>query len=265
MSALLKINRLTGGYHKEPIVKDVSFDIRQGDFVGIIGPNGSGKTTLLRLLTKILIPHSGEIFFKEKNIAQMSLKELSKQVSYVSQDTSIDFPFSVAEVVLLGRIPHLGRLQFEAKKDIEIAENSLSLTDSLSLKNKRIDELSFGERQRVIIAKALAQEPVLLFLDEPTAHLDISHQVQILNLLRKLNHKNNLTIVMIMHDLNLAAEYCSRVILFDKGKIFKEGTPHEVLTYQNIEAVYKTVVVVNNNPISNKPYVILVSQDKNAN
>lgn len=260
--ALLKLDKLSGGYHKEPIVKDVSFEINKGDFVGIVGPNGSGKTTLLRLLTKVLPYNQGQMFFKEKNIAQISLKEFSKEVSYVSQNTLIDFPFTVLEIALLGRIPHLGRLDLETKKDISIAENALALTDSLGLKHKRIDELSFGERQRVVIAKALAQEPVLLFLDEPIAHLDISHQVQVLDLLKKLNHKNNLTIVMIIHDLNLAAEYCDRIILFDQGKIFKEGTPREVLTYQNIEAVYKTVVVVNNNPISNKPYVVLVSGEK---
>jgi iron complex transport system ATP-binding protein len=192
----------------------------------------------------------------------MDLKEFCQKVAFVPQDTIVNFSFSVLEIVLMGRIPHLKRLQLETRKDYSIVENSLIVTDTLYLKNKKIDELSSGERQRVIIAKALTQEPVLLFLDEPTSHLDIGHQIQTLDLLKKLNRQNNLTIVMVLHDLNLASEYCNRIILLNEGKIFKEGTPHEVLTYQNIEAVYKTVVVVMDNPINAKPYVILVSGAK---
>jgi len=164
--------------------------------------------------------------------------------------------------VLLGRIPHLGRLQLETKADYSISEKALGMTDTLHLKEKRMDELSAGERQRVIIAKAIAQQPFLLFLDEPTAHLDIGHQIQVLDLLKRLNQRDNLTIVMVLHDLNLASEYCNRILLLNEGEIFKEGSPQEVLTYQNIEAVYKTVVVVNNNPITSKPYVVLVSKEK---
>jgi iron complex transport system ATP-binding protein len=159
----------------------------------------------------------------------------------------------------MGRIPHLKRLQFETQRDLKIAQDALAMTDTPHLKEKMINELSSGERQRVIIAKALAQEPSLLFLDEPTSHLDIGHQIQILDLLKKLNRQNNLTIVMVLHDLNLASEYCSRIVLLNEGRIFKQGSPAEVLTYQNIEAVYRTVVVVNNNPLNSKPYVVLVS------
>lgn len=162
----------------------------------------------------------------------------------------------------MGRIPHLKRLQYETKRDIEIAEEKLSLTDTLSLKDKHIDELSAGERQRVVIARALAQEPELLFLDEPTAHLDIGHQVQTLDLLKKLNRENKLTIVMILHDLNLASAYSNRIALLDKGIIFKEGRPEEVLTYQNIEAVYKTIVLVNDNSVTGKPNIVLVPGEK---
>jgi iron complex transport system ATP-binding protein len=138
----------------------------------------------------------------------------------------------------------------------------MAMTDTLYLEDKRLDELSSGERQRVIIAKALAQEPVLLFLDEPTSHLDIGHQVQILDLLRKLNRERDLTIVMVMHDLNLASEYSTRIVLLNEGRIFKEGPPGEVLTYWNIESVYRTVVVVKDNPVNSKPYVILIPKEK---
>lgn len=261
MNILLKVKNLSGGYDKKIIIKDISFAIQRGDFLGIIGPNGSGKSTLLRLMSRVLMPGKGNIIFEDKDISEMKLKEFCRKTAFVPQDTLINFSFSVEEIVLMGRIPHLRRLQFESKKDFLIAQNALSLTDTLYLKEKQIDTLSAGERQRVIIAKALAQEPILLFLDEPTSHLDIGHQIQILDLLKKLNRERNLTIVMVLHDLNLAAEFCNRIILLNEGKIFKEGLPEEVLTYQNIETVYKTVVVVNKNPISDKPYIILVSGD----
>jgi len=262
MESLLKINNLIGGYHKEIIINDISLEIKKGDFIGIIGPNGSGKTTLLRLISKVLPLQKGNITFEGKDITGMDLKEFAQSVAFVAQDTIVNFSFSVLEIVLMGRIPHLKRLQLETKEDYLIAERSMAMTDTSDLKEKRIDELSSGERQRVIIARALAQEPLLLFLDEPTSHLDIGHQIQILDLLKRLNRQNNLTIVMVLHDLNLASEYCNRLVLLNEGKVFKEGAPPEVLTYQNIEAVYKTVVVVNNNPITSKPYVLLVSGEK---
>lgn len=258
MVTLLKIDNISAGYYREDVIKTISLDVNQGDFLGIIGPNGSGKTTFLRLATRSLYPRIGEIYFKGENIFKMDLKEFCRSVAFVSQDFEANFAFSVLEVVLMGRIPHLKRLQFETKEDIKIAENALSECDILSLRDKMIDELSAGERQRVIIARALAQEPILLILDEPTSHLDIGHQIQILDLLKRLNRQNNLTIVMVLHDLNLASAYCDRIVLIDKGEIFQEGSPDQVLTYQNIESVYKTVVLVNKNPVTHKPNVILV-------
>src|SRR3989338_2084770 len=259
---LLKVDNLCGGYGKETVIRDVSFKIEEGGFLGIIGPNGSGKSTLLRLMSRVLIPQTGKIILEDTDIARIHLKGFCKKVAFVPQDTMINFSFNVWEITLLGRIPHLRRMQWEGKRDFSIAQNSLSLTDTLHLKDKPIDEVSAGERQRVIIAKALTQEPILMLLDEPTSHLDIGHQIQVLNLLKRLNRQNNMTIVVVLHDLNLASEYCQRIILLNEGKIFKEGEPQEVLTYQNIETVYKTVVVVNKNPISFKPYVVLVSGER---
>jgi len=261
MSVLLEVNSLFGGYGKEPVIKDVSFDVGKGDFLGIIGPNGSGKSTLLRLMSKVLHPEEGRIVFEDKDISKIKLKKLCQKVAFVPQETLINFSFTVWEIVLLGRTPHLKRLQFENNKDLAIAKKALLSTDSLQLEAKQINQLSAGERQRVIIAKALAQEPILLLLDEPTSHLDIGHQIQILDLLKRLNSQANLTIVIVLHDLNLASEYCNKLILLDQGRISKEGKPSEVLTYQNIEAAYKTTVVIKENPISAKPYVLLVSKE----
>jgi len=266
METLFEVENLRGGYHRrKDVIKGVSFKIYKQDILGIIGPNGSGKTTLLRLMTRLLNPQAGSLRLEGEDIRCMGLLEFCRKTACVGQDMSINFPFTVFEVVLIGRTPHLKRLQFETKKDLAIARDCLSMTDTSGLSGKYLDELSAGERQRVIIAKALAQEPVLLFLDEPTSHLDITHQIQILDLLKKLNRDNGLTIAMVLHDLNLASEYCNRLVLINEGSIFKEGAPEEVLTYQNIEAVYKTVVVVEKNPISNKPYVILVSGRKHGN
>ncbi len=261
MSTLLRVNNLSGGYTKAPVIKNVSFDVRKGDFLGIIGPNGSGKSTLLRLISKVLHPQEGSIVFEDKDITKIKLKELCRKIAFVPQETLINFSFTVWEIVLLGRTPHLKRLQFESSRDLVIAKDALLSTDSLQLEAKQINQLSAGERQRVIIAKALAQEPILLLLDEPTSHLDIGHQIQILDLLKRLNSQTNLSIVIVLHDLNLASEYCNKLILLDQGRISKEGKPSEVLTYQNIEAAYKTTVVVKENPISAKPYVVLVSKE----
>ena len=262
MNALLRIKNLYGGYHKTEVIKGISMDINAGDFLGIIGPNGSGKTTFFRLITRVLKTSSGSVYLEGTDVLGMDLKEFCRKVAFAGQDIATDFSFTVAEIALMGRIPHLKRLQFENKEDMRIADEALSLTDSVSLKDKCIDELSAGECQRVIIARALAQEPRLMLLDEPTSHLDIGHQIQILDLLKRLNRNKGLTIAMILHDLNLASAYCNRIILLDKGKIFRQGAPEEVLTYENIEAVYKTLVLVNKNQITGKPNVMLVPGEK---
>jgi len=262
MGILLRADNIEGGYGKDAVIKGLSLSVNRGDFIGIIGPNGSGKSTLLKLITRILTPSKGRVELDGIDVAGMDPKEFCRKAAFVPQDTLINFSFSALEIVLMGRIPHLRRMQPETKRDFELAEESLGLTDSLYLKDRQIDSLSAGERQRVIIAKALAQEPALLFLDEPTSHLDIGHQVMILDLLKKLNEEQGLSIVIVLHDLNLASEYCDSIMLLDDGRVFTEGTAEEVLTYQNIETVYKTVVVVNKNPVSLKPYVILVTGDR---
>ncbi len=258
--AFLKLADVSGGYHPgEPIVRDISLNIEGGDFIGIIGPNGCGKTTLLRLMSRALIPSCGTMMLDGQELTKMPLKEFCRKVAFVPQDTTVNFSFTVFDIVLLGRTPHIKRLHFETKKDITIVDTALQQTQTIHLRQQSINEISSGERQRVFIAKALAQEPILLFLDEPTSHLDIGHQTQILELLRQLNSEKKITVVMILHDLNLASEYCNRIVLMDAGRIFKEGTPEEILTYENIESVYKTVVLVKKNPLNGKPYTIVVS------
>jgi len=262
MITILEIERLSGGYRGADVLNDVSLRVEEGGFLGLIGPNGSGKTTLLRFCTRLLTPRRGRVCFMGRDIRQIGLKEFCRETAFVSRDLPSGFSFTVMEMALMGRIPHLGRLQQESRRDLRVAEEALDLTGVLEFKDKYLDEISAGERQRVTIAMALAQEPRLLFLDEPTAHLDIGHQVQVMDLLKRLNRRNNLTVVMVLHDLNLAGAYCERIALMDRGGIFVEGTPEEVLTYHNIEAVYKTIVLVNTGPSGGKPNIVLVPGEK---
>ncbi|NQS99597.1 MAG: ABC transporter ATP-binding protein [Candidatus Omnitrophica bacterium] len=257
---MLEINNLSCGYDDKVVIREMNCQIKHKEIVGIIGPNGSGKTTLLRAITRVLKPKQGEILLKERDIRQMSLKALAREIAVVAQSLP-GGSVSVEEFVLLGRIPHLNRLQFlETKQDLAVAERAMSLTDSLRIKDQFIEEISGGERQLAQIARALAQEPTLLLLDEPTAHLDITHQVGVLDLIKRLNREFGLTVIMVLHDLNLASAYCDRLILLHNGGIHQQGSPKQVLTYQTIEEVYQTVVVVKQDPLTSRPYIFLVSE-----
>ncbi len=259
---ILKVKDLSCGYDGREVIKDISFFVKKGDFLGIIGPNAAGKTTLFRTITGILKPWKGDILYKGKDISGISPRDLAREVAVMPQILEVPSAFSVEEFVLMGRFPHTGRFEALRQEDYRILEDTLNLTDILSFRERKIHELSGGERQRVILAQSFAQEPQLLLLDEPTSHLDIAHQVQILDLVKKLNKEKGLTVIIVLHDLNLASSYCDRLILLKEGAIFREGSPQDVLTYQNIEKVYKTVVVVKKNPVSLKPYVLLVSEEE---
>ena len=258
---MLEIKGLTCGYSDKPVLKDISFEVEKGDFIGIIGPNGSGKTTLLRAMTKIIRPFSGFVSLNGKRISDMGFKQAACHIAMVCQETNPYFDISVEDFVGLGRIPHQSRFRFiETKQDREIINQSLETAGMFDFRKRLLRNLSGGERQMAVIAKALAQQPKVLLLDEPTVYLDISHQGYILDLVRRLNETNDVTVVIVLHELNLASEYCRRLVLLNNGKIEKIGTPKQVLDYQIIERVYKTTVVVRDNPVSHKPYVFLVPE-----
>ncbi|ACL68782.1 ABC transporter ATP-binding protein [Halothermothrix orenii] len=255
---MIEIKNLNFGYYNKAILKNVSLSIENKEFIGIIGPNGSGKSTLLKNLSKILSPESGLIYLNKRLLNDYSVKELSRILSVVPQDTSIQFNFTVYDLILMGRNPYMDNWGRVTREDKVIVEEVMELTDTSKLRDKKVRELSGGERQRVIIARALAQQPEILLLDEPTASLDINYQQEIFELLSHLNKTMNLTILLVSHDLNLTGQYCKRLILLKDGKIFAAGSPEEVLTPANIKKVYNTEVKVLNNPISNKPYVVLI-------
>ena len=261
--SMLEIKGISCGYGKRIILHDVGFEVLKGEFVGVIGPNGSGKTTLMRAINGFLPLTRGAILLEGKGIQRIIRRDLATKVAVVTQAPEGVPPFSVEEFVLLGRIPHWGRLQLlETKQDVEVAERVMVLTGIDHLRSRRMRELSGGERQLVFVARALAQEPHLLFLDEPTAHLDIGHQVQIMDLLRQLNRERSLTIVVVLHDLTLASLYCERLILLHEGRLHRIGLPTDVLTEGVIAEVYRTAVTVMETPISGRPIILPLSGEK---
>jgi iron complex transport system ATP-binding protein len=257
--AAIELVGLTSGYGERAVIRDVTLQVQRGEMVGIIGPNGSGKSTLLRVLSGVLHPWSGRVTIENRPIESYAPRELSRRVAVVPQETRIDFPFTVTEVVLLGRTPHLGALAFENARDLAIARQAMERTDVASLATRRITELSGGERQRVILARALAQEPSMLILDEPSAFLDIRHQVEIYDLLRDLQAEG-LTVVTVLHDLNLAGLYCDRLVLLAEGSVACVGAPAEVLTYATLTEVYGTEVYVAINDITHRLNVLPLSR-----
>ncbi len=253
------IENYSCGYSKFKL-SGIEFSLRKGAFAGIIGPNGSGKTTLFRGISGTLPALSGSIFLEGKNLHSIPLKTRAQSIAVVSQFVDAD-QISVEDYVLMGRLPYYGRFRFfETREDISLANKYMELTDIIQHKDKLMTELSGGEQQRAAIARALTQQPELLLLDEPTSHLDITHQVKILNLLQQMNEETGLTVLMVIHDLNLASEYCDQLIMFNEGKVFTQGTPEEVLSFETIEKVYKTPVITRTNPYSGKPVIFLVSR-----
>lgn len=258
---IVQLKKVGFRYAKDWVLKGVSFQISEGEFLGIIGPNGSGKTTLLKIIDRILMPQEGGIWLNGESINEMKRDALARMIAVVPQDSPITFSFSVKEIVLMGRAPHLGRLRFEGKRDYEIAHKAMEVTDTLPFADRSINELSGGERQRILIARALAQQPQIILLDESTAFLDIKHQIDFFNLIKTLNRKEGMTVISVTHDINLASLYCDRVILLNAGNIHCMGTPDEVITEPNIKEVYETDVSVDRNPQTGLPRVTLMSSN----
>jgi len=251
---------LTIGYAEDPVLREVSLSAERGRFVGVVGPNGSGKTTLVRALSRVLPPLDGRVLLDGIDIYEMRAAAVARRLAVVSQDNAVYFEFSVREVVLMGRAPYLSRFGIERPRDYDIAGECMELTHTTLLADRPITALSGGERQRCMIARALAQRPDVLLLDEPTAHLDINHQIEILDLTRSLTAERGLATVVVMHDLNLASQYCDHLVMLARGRVFAAGTPAEVVTEERIRAAYGTDVQVRRHPATGRPYVTLLSR-----
>jgi iron complex transport system ATP-binding protein len=243
------------------VLRGISLEVAQGDFIGIIGPNGSGKTTLLRVIDGVLSPQEGCVYLDGVPVRKMKRDALARTVAVVPQETAMVFPFTAHEVVLMGRSPHLRQWGFEGEADLRIARRVMELTDTASLMNRNMNTLSGGERQRVLIARALAQEPKIMLLDEPTAFLDIRHQIEFFDLIKTLNREQRLSVLAVTHDVNLASLYCDRIVLLQNGSIHSEGRPEEVITAGNIRKVYGIEVIVEKNTATGLPQVTPLSEE----
>jgi len=251
----IHVKNLNYHYGDFPALKNVTFSVATGDFFIIIGPNGSGKTTLLKVMAGILKNQAHQLEILTRPVNHYSRKALARTIAFVPQTIPVDFPFSVTEIVLMGRSPYLGMLGLEQEKDLEIAKQALNFTNIEHLAYRKLDQLSGGEQQRVFVAKAICQEPEIILLDEPTASLDLAHQIRLMDLMEKLKNERGITVVMVSHDVNLAAMYGDRLLLLNKGEIVQLGAPKEVLTFQTLEYVYGCTLLVDESPLGKSPRV----------
>lgn len=240
---IISANHIHFAYHKEPVLHDISFRIAPSEVMGIIGPNGSGKTTLLKCINRILKPRSGQVLLNGRDIAGMYLRDISRQIGYVPQNTGSGYdPPTVFEAVLMGRRPHTA--WGSGKKDKSKAWEVLASLNLERFAARRLDELSGGEKQKVMIARALAQEARVLLLDEPTNNLDIRHQIDVMNLLRDLADTQGISVIAAIHDLDLVVKYCDRTVLMSQGGVFASGETLQVITKENIKRVFGVDIVI---------------------
>ncbi|HET8578459.1 MAG TPA: ABC transporter ATP-binding protein [Methylomirabilota bacterium] len=266
MSALVEFRRVAFAYPPHPdspsarafSIRELSFAVGQGEIFGVIGPNASGKTTLIRLLSRVLAPSEGEILLGGERLARLPRAVVARRIAVVPQDVPQGFPHTVEELVLMGRFPHAPGRFFESDADRAVAREAMAMTEVLGLRGEQLDRLSGGERQRVILARALAQQPRLLVLDEPTAHLDLRYQAECAGLLRRLNREVGLSIVLVSHDLGLAAELGDRLLLLADGAAVSVGPAEAVLEEATLEAVFGCRVVVDKHPVSRRPTVQVI-------
>jgi iron complex transport system ATP-binding protein len=252
---MLRLEHISFAYRDQPVIRDVNLEIPSGCFLSLIGPNGSGKTTLLRLMSRVLDPQQGCVCFDGKALSSLTARDLAQSMAVISSEQFFEFPYPVTEIVAMGRYPYLKRLQQMSHKDSQVIDEALRLTDVRHLRNRPISHLSSGERQRVLIARAIAQQPKILILDEPNAHLDIHHQIAIFELLRSLNREHQMTIVAVLHDLSSAAAYSETIVLLHEGKVVKTGRPEVVITRELIHETYGVTVDVFPSPTSGFPLV----------
>jgi iron complex transport system ATP-binding protein len=255
----LTINKLSFNYTGIQVLKDVEMEVGLGEMLSIVGPNGSGKSTLLKCINRILKTQQNTVLIDGKDASKLNLKELSKVMGYVPQSSTSTFPFTVFDVVLMGRKPYI---QWNlSERDNEIVAEMLDFLGIGELSMRYFNELSGGEQQKVIVARALAQQPQILLLDEPTSSLDIKHQLEILCMLRSLTQSKERSVIVTMHDLNLASRFSDRMIMLKQGKIFASGTPESVLTEENIKKVYGISCKVTDSILGKPQVVPMISEN----
>jgi cobalamin transport system ATP-binding protein len=255
-TSLIEARALRFAYRDRPVFHGLDLRVHPGEMVALIGPNGSGKTTLLKLLSGALRPAAGDVMLEGQTLKSLSANERARRIAVVPQDNSMTFDFTVMETVLMGRTAYLGLLGVEGPEDLAAAREAMSRTGTLPFSGRLLSRLSGGERQLVIIARALAQRPRLLLLDEPTAFLDIRHRLEIYRLLSRLNAEEGLTIVTTSHDINLAARYCRRIVLIKEGMVRADGSPAEIFRPDILSEVYETRLNVLADGVTGAPFAV---------
>lgn len=255
---MLKVDNVSFYYNKKNIIKDVSFSVEKGEFVGIIGPNGSGKSTVLKNVYRSLTPKSGEVYIDGTSLNKLSYKESAKKMAVVGQENELNFDFTVSEIVAMGRNPHKKLFDVDTEQDMQIIFNAMKSMGIESLSKDSYLHLSGGEKQRVIIARAIAQDTDFIILDEPTNHLDINYQLQIFELIKSLN----ITVLSAIHDLNMASLFCDKLIVMQNGRIVLQGTPKEVLTVENIYNIYGVNTHIEENQFTSKLTITYLPKGK---
>lgn len=257
--------KLSLAYNRHVVVKNLSFTCGPGEILGLVGPNGSGKSTLIRALSGVIKPLSGRLLINGASLSSLRHRELAKLVSVVPQFPLLPSAFTAYEVVLMGRNPHLRFLGWESPQDIDIAWQAMEMMGIDHLASRRVDELSGGEIQSVTIARAIAQRTEAMLLDEPTSNLDIGRQVEVLDLISELSRRRQITVVMAIHDLNLASQYCDRIVLLNNGCLVGEGSPSDVICEDNIRCVYGAGSIILSHPLNGAPVVIpCANRDKHC-
>lgn len=258
MESIYTLRQVSFRYESEWVLNGIDLTIDRGEVLGLIGPNGSGKTTLLKILGRHRKPETGTVWLESENLSSIPLHGLALRVSMVPQELPVAFPYTVLEMVLMGRYPHMKGWAFESAEDHRIARSAMERMGVGSFAHRQFTELSGGEKQRVIIARALAQQAEVLLLDEPATFLDLHHQAGIYRLLGELSRQDRMTVVVVLHDLTMASQLCRRLLLLNEGRVFRLGTPSEVLTEEVIDEVYHCRTVVDAHPTTGHPRVTVI-------
>lgn len=263
MMNTLRSNKVFSGYNDRIIVNDVNIEIPRGKISVILGSNGCGKSTMLKTFCRLLKPASGEIILNDKSLSNINSKEIARTIGLLPQSSQAPEGIKVIDLIARGRFPYRKPMSSMTREDYDAIAEAMEFMGITNLADKSVDELSGGQRQRVFIALALAQKTDILFLDEPTTYLDISYQIEILDLLKDLNRERKITIVMVLHDINLSTRYADYIFAMKDGRLIRQGTPLEVITVDNIREIYGLTSKVIRDPVSNSPFVIPISKHDN--
>ncbi len=263
---ILEFHHVAAGYGEREILKDVTMSVREGEFAGLIGSNGTGKSTLIKCISGLLPLKRGNISICGKENSSLKSRERARMVAVVPQSYHVEYDFTVEDIIMMGRNPYLGFRKKEGQEDYDIVEEAMQATNTEIFRRRYYNELSGGERQRVILARAIAQKPRIILLDEPTSALDVHHQIEVMELITKLNQEEHMTVLAVLHDINMASRFCKRMIMLQDGMVSVDGSPREVINRKNMESLYQMKLMIRENPLFHKPEIIpiRVMEEKKA-